>query len=47
MNRKAGSNLLVQTVTESIKQLARDIKGMRAGILIAIHSFGADMEWHL
>ena len=46
MNRKAGLNLLVHAATESIQQWARDIKGMRMGILIVIHTFGADMKWH-
>jgi len=46
MNRKAALNLLVQAATESIQQWARDIKGMRMGILIVIHTFGADMKWH-
>ena len=47
MNRKAVLNLLVHAATESIQQWARDIKGMRMGILIVIHTFGADMKWHL
>jgi hypothetical protein len=33
MNRKAGFKLCDQTATESIQQLARYIKVMRAGIL--------------
>jgi hypothetical protein len=35
-----------QAATESIQQLARDIKGMRTGILPVIHNFSAEMEWH-
>ncbi len=46
MNRKAGLNLLVHTATEAIQQWARDIKKMCMGILIVIHTFGADMKWH-
>ena len=46
MNRKADLNLLVHAATESIQQWAPDIKGMHIGILIVIHSFGADMKWH-
>ena len=46
MNRKAGLKLLVHAATESIQQWARDIKGMRMGILIVIHTFGADIKWH-
>ncbi len=46
MNRKAGLNLLVHAATEAIQQWARDIKKMRMGILIVIHTFGADMKWH-
>jgi len=40
MNRKAGLNLLVHAATEAIQQWARDIKKMRMGILIVIHTFG-------
>lgn len=46
MNRKAGLTLLVHAATEAIQQWARDMKGMRMGILIVIHTFGADMKWH-
>ena len=46
MNRKAGLTLLVHAATEAIGQWARDIKGMRMGILIVIHTFGAHMKWH-
>lgn len=46
MNRKAGLNLLVKAATLAIQQWARDTKAMRMGILIVIHTFGADMKWH-
>ena len=46
MNRQAGLKLLVQAATEAIQQWARDVKQMRMGILIVIHTFGADMKWH-
>ena len=46
MNRKAGLNHLDHAATEAIQQWARDIKGVRMGILIAIHTFGADMKRH-
>ena len=46
MNRQAGLNLLVHAATEAIQQWARDIMGMRMGILIVIHTFGADAKWH-
>ena len=46
MNRKAGINLLVHAAIEAIQQWAQDVKGMRMGILVAIHTFGADMKWH-
>ncbi len=38
MNRKVGLNLLVHAATEAIQQWAREIKGMRMGILIVIHT---------
>lgn len=46
MNRQAGLNLLVRAATEAKSQWARDVKGMRMGILIVIHTFGSDMKWH-
>lgn len=46
MSRQAGLNLLVKAANESIQQWARDVKGMRMGILIVIHTFGADIKWH-
>jgi hypothetical protein len=46
MNRKAGLNLISQAATEAVQQWARDIKKMRLGILVVIHTFGADMKWH-
>jgi hypothetical protein len=46
MNRQAGLTLLVHAAIESIQQWPRDIKDMPMGILMVIHSFGADMKWH-
>jgi len=46
MNRQAGLNLLVHAAASAIQQWAWDIRGMRMGILIVIHTFGADMKWH-
>ena len=46
INRKAGLNLLVKAANRAIQQWAIDVKGMRMGILIVIHTFGADMKWH-
>jgi hypothetical protein len=46
MNRRAGLNLLVHAASAAIQQWAGDIKGMRMGILIVVHTFGADMKWH-
>ncbi len=46
MNRREGLNLLVRAATESVQQWARDVKGMRMGILVVIHTFGSDMKWH-
>ena len=46
MNRKAGLNLIRQAATEAVQQWARDINKMRMGILVVIHTFGADMKWH-
>jgi hypothetical protein len=34
MNRREGLNLLVRAATESVQQWARDVKGMRMGILV-------------
>ena len=46
MNRRAGLNLITQAATEAVQQWARDIKKMRMGIRVVIHTFGADMKWH-
>lgn len=46
MNRKEGLKLLVHAATSAIQQWARDIKGMRMGIVVVIHTFGADVKWH-
>jgi hypothetical protein len=46
MNRKTGLNLITQAAAESVKQWAQDIKKMRMGIRVVIHTFGADMKWH-
>ena len=46
MNPRAGLNLITQAATEAAQQWAREIKKMRMGILVAIHTFGADMKWH-
>jgi len=46
MNRKEGLNLIVKSATEAIQQWARDVKKMRMGIMLVIHTFGSDMKWH-
>lgn len=46
MNRKDGINLLAKAAIESIEQWARDIKNIRMGIILVVHTFGADMKWH-
>jgi hypothetical protein len=46
MNRAAGLNLLCAAATEAVQQWARDVKKMRMGTMLVIHTFGADMKWH-
>ncbi len=46
MNSQAGLNLLCQAASMSIQQWTHDIKKMRMGILMVIHTFGANMKWH-
>jgi len=46
MNRQEGINLLVRAATRAVSQWARDVKGMRMGIMVVIHTFGSDMKWH-
>jgi hypothetical protein len=46
MNRRAGLDLLFKAAGESIQQWARDVKKMRMGVLMVIHTFGADAKWH-
>ena len=45
-NREIGLNLLARAATESIAQWARDVHGMRMGIITVIHTFGSDLRWH-
>lgn len=46
MNRQAGLNLLCQSACSAISQWARDVKKMRMGIVLVIHTFGSDLKWH-
>lgn len=46
MNRVEGLNLLVRSAVEAVQQWARDVKGMRLGIIAVIHTFGSDIKWH-
>lgn len=45
-NRPLGLNLLVRAATGCLKQWAHDQHGMRMGIVVVIHTFGADIKWH-
>jgi hypothetical protein len=46
MNREEGLNLLCQSATLAISQWAHDVKKMRMGIVLVIHTFGSDLKWH-
>jgi hypothetical protein len=46
MNRWDGLNLLVHAAKEAIAQWARDVKQMRMGMLLVLHTFGSDLKWH-
>jgi hypothetical protein len=46
MNRVVCLNLLVRAAVEAVQQWARDVKGMRMGIVAVIHTFGSDLKWH-
>jgi hypothetical protein len=46
LNRGCGLNLLARSAAKAVQQWAIDVKGMTMGILIVIHTFGADMKWH-
>jgi hypothetical protein len=46
MNREEGLNLLCQAASASISQWAKDVKAMRMGIVLVIHTFGSDLKWH-
>ena len=46
MNRVAGLNLLCQAASASITQWAMDVKKMRMGIILVIHTFGSDIKWY-
>jgi len=46
LNRRVGLNLVAAAAREAVQQWARDIKGMRMGIVMVLHTFGADLKWH-
>jgi hypothetical protein len=46
INRKECLNILVRSAVEAVQQWARDVKGMRVGIIAVIHTFGSDIKWH-
>jgi Putative transposase/Transposase zinc-binding domain len=46
MNRQLGLNLLARSASMAVQQWSMDIKGMRMGILVVIHTFGSDLKWH-
>lgn len=46
MNRELGLNLLVRSASEAVQKWSRDVKEMRMGILIVIHTFGSDLKWN-
>jgi len=46
MNRETFLNVLFASAAEAVQQWARDVKGMRMGIVMVLHTFGADLKWH-
>lgn len=46
-NREVGLNIMPRAVHQCLSQWARDQHRMRMGIVVVIHTFGADIKWHL
>jgi hypothetical protein len=45
-NRPASLSLLFRAATAALTQWARDVHGMRLGIVLVLHTFGSDLKWH-
>jgi hypothetical protein len=46
MNRSEGLNLMCSSAYKAISQWAKDVKKMRMGLILVIHTFGSDLKWH-
>lgn len=46
VNRQEGLNLLFRAAAEAVQQWARDVHGMRLGLVLVAHTFGSDLKWH-
>ena len=44
--RPASLSLLFRAATAALTQWARDVHGMRLGIVLVLHTFGSDLKWH-
>lgn len=45
-NRPGSLSLLFRAATAALNQWARDVHGMRLGIVQVLHTFGSDLKWH-
>jgi hypothetical protein len=45
-NRPGSLSLLFRAATAALTQWARDVHGMRLGIVQVLHTFGSDLKWH-
>ena len=45
-NREVGLSILARAAAACFNQWALEQHGMRMGIVVVIHTFGADMKWH-
>jgi len=45
-NRPQSLSLLFRAATAALNQWARDVHGMRVGIVLVLHTFGSDLKWH-
>jgi len=46
INRREGINLMIRAATAAIQQWARDTKAMKMGLVLVVHTFGADLKFH-
>jgi hypothetical protein len=45
-NRPTSLSLLFRAAADALNQWAREVHGMRLGMVLVLHTFGGDLKWH-